>query len=173
MEKKYWRKRHKAVSPKSEISTKIWIIQNLINKIFFFENIFSGIQLFYIRPHVPVDIIGVFLNFHTFQWTSSEFFFNFRFFSRKSQSQQKQSKKITLCTIQKTSLILWTSTYYVSVWCQKKHLHSTTFWRPKLHSWSSLKANVRIFLYISVSKVLFQSLSQILSDGEWVGGETE
>ena len=150
------------------------MIQNLINNFFFFWKHFFGHTTFLYSstrssghhqslfkfPHVPVDIIRV-------------FFFNFRFFSRKSQSQQKQSKKITHCTIQKTSLILWTSTYYVSVWCQKKHLHSTIFWRPKLHSWSSLKANVRIFLYISVSKVLFQSLSKILSDGEWVGGETE
>ena len=32
------------------------MIQNLIFKICFFENIFSGIQLFYIRLHVPVDI---------------------------------------------------------------------------------------------------------------------
>ena len=36
---------------------------------------------------------------HVFQWTS-EFFFNFRFFSRKSQSQQKLSKKVTYFTIQ-------------------------------------------------------------------------
>ena len=44
----------------------------------FFENMISGIQLFYIRPHISVDIIRV--------------FFNFRFSSRKSQSQQKLAK---------------------------------------------------------------------------------
>ena len=35
---------------------------------------------------------------------------------------------------------------------RKKHLHSIVSWRPKLHSWSTLKANVRLFLYISVRK---------------------
>ena len=56
----------------------------------FFENIISGIQLFYIRPQVLVDIIRV--------------FFNFRFSSRKSlkksQKQQKLAKYITHFTIQ-------------------------------------------------------------------------
>ena len=55
---------------------------------FFFENIFSDIQLFYIRPHVPVDIIRV--------------FFNFRFFSRKSQ----RSLILQYSFAQKASLIL-------------------------------------------------------------------
>ena len=45
----------------------------------FFESIISGIQSFYICPDVPMDIIRVFLNF--------------RFFSRKSQSQQKKTCK--------------------------------------------------------------------------------
>ena len=35
-----------------------------------------------------------------FQWTSSKFLFNFRFSSRKSQSQLKLAKKITHFTIQ-------------------------------------------------------------------------
>ena len=41
----------------------------------FFKNIISGIQLFCVRPHDPVDIIRV--------------FFNFISSSRKSQSQPK------------------------------------------------------------------------------------
>ena len=52
-----------------------------------------------IRLHVPVDIIGVFY---------------FRFWNRKSQSQQKLAKKITHFTIQfaqKTSLILRNSNH--------------------------------------------------------------
>ena len=57
------------------------------------------------------------------------------------------------------------SSKHISVWCQKKHLHSTFSWHPKLHSWSNLKANVRIFLYIFVRKVLFQRHSKILSYG--------
>ena len=54
------------------------MIQNLIFGILFLKILFLGIQHFYIRPHVPVGI-GV--------------FFNFIFFSRKSQSQQKLEKK--------------------------------------------------------------------------------
>ena len=106
-------------------------------------------------------------------------FFNFRFFSRESQSQQKLPKKATHFTIQFRSknLIIWTSTHLtLKIICccntaknlseftknfpanmflfgvRKKHLHSTVSWRPKLHSWSTLKANVRLFLYISVRK---------------------
>ena len=40
----------------------------------------------------------------------------------------------------------------------------------ELHSWSTLKANVCIFPYISVRKCLCQRRSKILSDGERVGG---
>ena len=35
------------------------------------------------------------------------------------------------------------------------------------HSWSTLKANVCIFLHISVRKCLFQRRSKILSAGRW------
>ena len=66
-----------------------------------FENIISGLQRFYICPDVPVDIIRV--------------FFDFRFSSRKSQSQQKLTKKITHFIIQffthKTSLVFRASTH--------------------------------------------------------------
>ena len=55
--------------------------QNLIIWIIFKKNIISGIQRFYICSDVSVDIVRV--------------FFNFRFSSRKSQSQQKVAKKIT------------------------------------------------------------------------------
>ena len=57
------------------------------------------------------------------------------------------------------------SSKHISVWCQKKHLHSTFSWHPKSHSWSNMKANVRIFLHIFVRKVLFQRHSKILSYG--------
>ena len=53
---------------------------------YFIENIISGIQLLYINPHVPTNIIKV--------------FFDFRFSRRKSQSQQKLSIKITYFAIQ-------------------------------------------------------------------------
>ena len=58
----------------------------------FFENIISGMQLIYIRPHVPVDISIIPVD--------RVFFKNFRFPGRKSQSQQKLVKKLTYFTIQ-------------------------------------------------------------------------
>ena len=98
-----------------------------------------------------------FIFVHAFQWTSSEFFFfDFRFFSRKSQSQQKLAKKITHFTIQfclkklthfinlnsldiennmlpqhiqKPFQQIFQQTY--SAWRQKKHLHCTISWRPR------------------------------------------
>ena len=68
--KKHWLKRPKAVSKKAK----------------FGPNTYLGIQIFHIRPHVPVDNIRV--------------IFNFTFSNRKSQSQQKLAKRITHFTIQ-------------------------------------------------------------------------
>ena len=108
-----------------------------------------------------------------YQWTSSEFLFNFRFSSRNLKANklrkkianfiiQFRSKNIThfmnlnsldiennmlLLHSQKPSWIYQKfSSKHISVWCQKKHLHPTVSWRPKLHSWSNLKANVRLFV---------------------------
>ena len=53
---------------------------------FFFWNIILDIRRFHIV--------------YTFQGALSEFFFNFKFSSRKSQNQQKLAKKITHFTIQ-------------------------------------------------------------------------
>ena len=108
--------------------------------------------------------------------------FNFRLFSRKSQSQQKLTKTMTLL---QTSLILRSSkgkkytpstqlkthslykfsSKHVSGWCQKKHLHCTSSIHPRTHSRSNWKANVSIFLYISVRKFLFQRRRKLLSGG--------
>ena len=123
-------------------------------------------------------------------------FFNIRFSSRKSQSQQKLAKKITHFTIQfrsknlthftnlnsfeiennmlpkhsqKTFSVYKFSSKHVSVWCQKKHLHCTFLDAQELHFSSSLKANVCIFLYISVKDILFQRRSKILCRGGWFG----
>ena len=52
----------KSSPPKGEIWTKIKIIQNLTFGILFFKSI-SGIPIFYICQHVPVDIIRVIFNF--------------------------------------------------------------------------------------------------------------
>ena len=40
----------------------------------------------------------------------------------------------------------------------------------ELHSWSTLKANACIFLYISLRKFLFQRRSKVLSGKGWGGG---
>ena len=108
------------------------MIQNLIFKIYFLKKVFRACN-FYIFPHVSVDIIRV--------------FFNFIFFSRESQSQQELPKNTA------KNLSEFTKKFPASMslfGVKKKHLHSTVSWRPKLHSWSTLKANVRLFLYISV-----------------------
>ena len=152
------------------------MIQNLIFRAPFFENIISGIQLYEkiitrsfiifkkprkmtIRPHVSVGII--------------RFFFNFRFSRRKAQSQQKLAEKITHFTIQfcsknlthfikLNSLDIWKymfrqdsqkpfslykfSSKHVSGWCTKKHLHYTISRRPRTAFSKHLKANVCVFL---------------------------
>ena len=90
--KKRWLKRPKAVSQKTKFGPKYKWFKNSYLKLFFW----------------------IFIFIHKVQWTSSEIFFNFKFFSRKSQSQQKLPKKIFHFTIQfrsKTSLILWISTH--------------------------------------------------------------
>ena len=112
----------------------------------FFENIILGIQIFFIRPHVPVDMIRVFSYF--------------RFSSRKSQSQQKLVKKdhtfynkvllknthsfyetqltwhwkrYVPATQPKTFLTLqiFQQTCFRLVSKKKKHLHCTISWSPR------------------------------------------
>ena len=119
------------------------------------------------------------------------FFLNFPFFSRKSQGQQKLANKITYFRIQLFSknLILWTSTSTsmpLKIICShniaKNLFHFTNFLAnicrngavpfleaQELHSRSTFKANVFIFLYISVRNFLFQRSSKILS-GEGMRG---
>ena len=43
----------------------------------------------------------------------------------------------------------------------------------ELHSWSTLRTNVFVFLYISLTKFLFLRRSKVLSGGGWGGGEAE
>ena len=82
--KKHWLKCSKAVPQKTKIGSNINDSKSHIWNSFY-ENIISGMQLF------------IFVQ--TFQRTYQSFF-NFRFFNRKSQSQQKPAKKITHFTIQ-------------------------------------------------------------------------
>ena len=133
-----------------------------------------GKQRFYICPDVQLDIIRV--------------FFNFRFSSRKSQSQQKLAKKITLFTvsfkkprsfykphsldIDNSSDIcgftnFLTKTFLLGV---RKNISIASFLdAQEVHSWRTLKANVCIFLHISWRKCLFQRRSEILSAGKLYG----
>ena len=112
----------------------------------------------------------VFIFVQTFQLASPQFFLNFRFSSRESQSQQKLAKKITHFTIQFPSTILWTSIHLklkmipshntvkslsdftnfpadMFVSCQKKYLHCTLSWRPII---AFLKHFESKCLYISI-----------------------
>ena len=127
----------------------------------FIKNIISGIQIFYIHPHVPADIIKVFLDF--------------RFSRRKYQSQQKLLIKIIYFAYrfaQNISLILVTSTLLtLKIICSRqtsKNLSNFTNFlgnmflvgvrkrictplfldTQELHSWSTLEANACIFLCI-------------------------
>ena len=140
IKRKYWLKHPKAVPQKQNLDRNINDSKSHIWN-YFIENIISGIQLFYINPYVPADIIKV--------------FFDLRFSRRKSQSQQKLSIKITYFAIQACSKHLihftnlnsldiennmlpkhcqksfWLYKFFrkhVSVWCQKKHLHCTISW---------------------------------------------
>ena len=129
-----------------------------------------------------------FIFIQTFQRTSSEFLFNFRFSSRKSQSQQKQHS-----FAQKALLILRISTHLtLKIICTRNTVKNLSDFKDapadmfllgvrenictaifldaqELHFWSALKANVCIFLYISVRKFLFQRRSNILSNGGGLG----
>ena len=99
-----------------------------------------------------------FMFVHKFQWASSEFFSNFRFYTRKSESQRKLAKKITHFIIQfclknlihftnlnsldiKNNMLpqysqkrFWIyifSSKPVSVWYQKKNLQWVICGRPR------------------------------------------
>ena len=141
---------------------------------FFLENIISGIRAYKFFTFV-----------RTFQWTSSEIWFS----SRKSQSQKRISEKdhsfYNYSFAQKTSLILWTSTHLtLKIICShntaknfsvftnfsanmflfgvRKSIFTATFFEgQKLHSCSILKANIFMFLCISLRKCLFKRHSKI------------
>ena len=114
----------------------------------FFENIFSNIQLFYVRSS-----------------GHRSFFLILDF-----QSQQKLAKKITDFSIRFNSKHL---TYFINLTCfclmpEKKNCNGPFLDTQELQSSNTLKANVCMFLYISLKKILFQRRSKILYDG--IGG---
>ena len=102
------------------------------------------------RPHVPVDL-SLFL-----------FYFYFRFFSKKSQSQQKLAKKITHFTIQFRPKNLRNVSANMFLFGVRKNICTAPFLdAQELHSWRILKANVCMFLYIFVRKILFHRHTSI------------
>ena len=149
---------------------------------FFFWKYFSvsGIQLFYVGPHLSVDIIRVF----------------FLFFNFLAESQKKLAKKfihfaIQFCSKNLTNFMKFKSLdiesnmlsqhnqklyefYFTKIhftnfpvnvflFGVRKHLYCIIFWPQRTNSSSTLKANVCIYLYISVRKYLFQRRSKIFS----------
>ena len=152
----------------------------------FFENLISGFWAY-----------NVFIFVHTFQWTSSEFIFSFQIFENSPGQKRTSGKDHSFCktvSLKKTSLILRTSTHltmkcssntaknlsdfanfpaHMFLFGVRKNICTAPFLdSQEPHSWSTLIANVFIFLYISVRKFLFQRRSKVLSDGCGLG-ETE
>ena len=125
----------------------------------------SYLEFIFLKVLFPAYNIFIFAQM--FQWTSSEFLFKFRFSSRKSQSQQNLAKKITHFTIQFQSknLSFFTNLDSLDI---KNNMLSQFLDAQERNFWSTLKASVCIFLYISV-RIFFQRRSNILSDGSGLG----
>ena len=123
------------------------------------------------------------------------FFYNFRISSRKSKSRQKLEKKshiLQYSFAKKTTLKLnsldiennmlpkhslkpfWLykfSSKNVSVWCQKNICTTPFLNAQELHFWGTLKANVCIFLYISLKKICFRDVVRFYLVGGGMGGD--
>ena len=83
-----------------------------------------------------------FIFVHMFQWTLSEFFFDFRFSGRKSQSQQKLSIKITYFAIQFRSKHLTLFTNLNSLGIENNMLPKHC---QKLSRFTNFSANMFLF----------------------------
>ena len=145
------------------------MIQNVIFGILFSKIIFRAYSFF------------TFVQ--AFQCTSSEFHFNFRYSSRKSQSQQKLA--ITYWSLilwysfaKRTSLILWTSTRLtLKIICsrnaaknlsdfknipadiilfgvRKKYLHCTISWSPRTAFLKYFESKC-LYIYVYLCKNIF------------------
>ena len=176
---KIWLKCPKAVPWKTKFGPKCKWFKTSYLKFFVFENIISvsDIQRFYICPQVSMDIIRC-------------FFYSFDFLAESLKSNKnwlKRSLIFQYSLAQKTSLILTTSTHLtlkiiyshnaaknlsylanfpasIFLFGVKKSICTAPFLKAQeLNSWSTLKANVCIFLYISVRKCLFLRRGKNLS----------
>ena len=144
------------------------MIQNLIFGILLLKMLFPA-NNFFIFNHVPVDIIRGFFSISDFLAESL----------KANKNYRQRSLILQYSFAQKTSLILWTSTHLklkiifsrnttknlsdfttnlsanmLLFGDRKKHLHCAIFDTQKLHSWSTLKANFCIFLYIFVYLII-------------------
>ena len=100
--------------------------------------------------YVPVDIVRV--------------FFNFRFSSRKSQSQQNLAKRSVILQYGFTQNTSFPANGFLFVSGKKKICTSPFLDTQELHSSSTLKANVYISVYL-LKKMFFQRRSKILAGG--------
>ena len=137
------------------------MIRNLISGIILFEKIISGIR-FYIWSEVPVDIISFFL--------ISDFLAEYlKAFLRNST--QLTLKIICSRNIAKNVSDFTNFLANIFLFGVRKNICTAPFLdAQELHSWSTLKANVCIFLYISLRKFLFQRGSKLFSGKVWDGG---
>ena len=168
-------KHPKAVHEKWKFGPKYKWSKNLIFGILFLKVLFRAYKAF------------IFVQ--TFQWISSEFFLISDFLPESRKANKKKN-------LQKRSHVLQYSfaqkahSFYEHqlTWHCKQYAPATQpkpFWFSKfseniftapfldaqeLHSWSTLKANACIFLYISLRKFLFQRRSKVLSGKGWDGG---
>ena len=140
---------------------------------------------------------NVFTFVQTFQWTSSELFLISDFLEESLRANKNKIAHFTVHFRSKNHTHLRTSTHLtLKLICSRysaknfsdftnftankflfgvrKNICTTPFFdAQELHSWSILKANVGIYLFISL--ILFQRRSKILSSGEgggdgWLGG---
>ena len=115
---------------------------------YFFENIISGVQLFYISPYV--------LRF-LYSYTRF-FFFNIRFSRKMSQSHQKIAKNDhSFC-----NTVLLKKPTNMFLFGVMKNICITLFLdAQELHCWSISKANICIFVYIFTWKLFFDRPNSI------------
>ena len=154
------------------------MIQNLTFGVIFLKILFRAYKLFILV--------------HRFQWTSSEFFLISDFLTESLKANKnywKRSLTLQYSFAQKASLILRISIHLtlrkicsrnttktlsdftnipenMFLFGVRNNICTAPFLdAQEPHSWSTLKANVCTFLYISVRKCLFQRRSEILSGG--------
>ena len=139
------------------------------------QNLIFGIPFL----KISFQAYNLFIFVHSLWWTV--FIFNFRFSSRNSQSQQKLGKKVTFFTIEFRSKKLTHFTNlnspdienntllqhsqkpfslyrflskYISVWCRKKHLPFTIFWRPRTAFLKHFECKC-LYIYVYLRKKTF------------------